>query len=581
MPNGTLDHLTEENRRLLDLRKAFDREVHLDPTIYWPFLRPCIVDVLVVIDGLEFSDANFGLSTFIRTLLDMPGRYVRFKITLAHIFDAAPAQMLAGEPRIANRITRFRFDNVSHFGTNMYDVVFLFGIATSFPGRGNDSNGNPSPVDRLSDTELRALTLHMNAKGGLFATGDHGVLGKPLSSAVPRARSMRLWSGTSGDVSVDEVSMDGPRRNDTNRIGHDAGSQFDDQSDDVPQDIQPRLYSRRTGLFRYSFPHPLLCSPNGMIRVMPDHPHEGQCVEPSDPNLTLNFGGALGKEYPDAISGSRPLPEIISTSTVLSGTRSGVKQPTVGQTFGGICAYDGHRVGVGRVVTDATWHHFVNINLVGDLGAPMGSAKRLGFLATAAGQAHFEAIKTYYRNLAVWLSPPERISCMNARLSWSIVWNDRVMEAVLTTAEIRVSEVRPGVLQLIGRHARDVLGRYVGACQTMKLILDLVMERALPDIIPHIDPWGPVEQRTELGELEWFDGNALLDVALGGALVALREVLPHPDPKSVEAIDSDTLRKAAATGGRQALDLALKDLVRTARTVKNEFRPAGGNRSAD
>ena len=90
-------------------------------------------------------------------------------------------------------------------------------------------------------------------------------------------------------------------------------------------------------------------------------------------------------------------------------------------SFGGISAYDGHRSGVGRVVTDATWHHFVNINLVGDIGEPEGTVKSLGFLASASGQAHFEEIKTYYRNIATWLARPENISCMNSRLVIKLV----------------------------------------------------------------------------------------------------------------------------------------------------------------
>jgi hypothetical protein len=313
-----------------------------------------------VVDGLDFSDDNFGLATFVRSLLDMPGLYVRFVITLAHIGNPSVTAMMAGEARIARRITQFKFDDPAHFAVDMYDEVMLFGIASFFGGRGTASNGQPYPSDRLADPELRALTDFMNSGGGLFATGDHGNLGRFLGNAVPRARNMRLWQSTSAQNALDEVSMTGERRNDTNRIGSSPESQFDDQSDDVPQVINPRIYSRRTGLFRYTFPHPLLCGPNGVIRVMPDHPHEGECVEPSNNSLQINeFGAAQGPEYPAANDGgARPLPEIISTSSVLAGTTSSGKDPTVAHTFGGICAYDGHRAGVGRVVTDATLASF-------------------------------------------------------------------------------------------------------------------------------------------------------------------------------------------------------------------------------
>jgi len=501
--------LSVENHCFLELREALERETVLQHGKFWLFLKPCTVKLLLVTDGgLDFSDAyGFGLAAFVRTLLDMPGRHVRFEITLAHIDVAAANQMMDTKPRIANRITRFRFDKPAHFGSSKYDVVFLFGIKTSFSGRSNDANVAPSPTDRLSDTELRAVTEVMNDGGGLFATGDHGALGRALCHAIPRVRNMRLWQSTSAEVADDEVSMAGPRRDDTNRLG-DVGSQFDDQSDDVPQDIQQKLYSRWQGLFRYSFPHPLLCGPAGAIRVMPDHPHEGECIEPPVTDLDLDFGGPLGKEYSVVGgAGSQPLPEIISVSGVLSGTTSSGKAPTTPQSFWGICAYDGHRAGIGRVVTDATWHHVVNVNLIGDSGALMGSPRRLGFLLSPAGQADFEQVKTHFRNLAVWRARPESISCMNSRLIYGLVWNERVMEAVLSKTEICLKDTRTHVFSSIGQHARDVLGRHVGACQTVMLVLDLVIRPTVPELVADIDPWIDGDQDSDDGT-GWFDRDA-------------------------------------------------------------------------
>lgn len=568
-----LSHLSDENRQLIEFRRDFEERYRLEPEVFWPFWRPCQVRTLIVVDGLDFSEGGFGLATFVRSLLDIPGIYVRFNITLAHINTAAVTQMMDGENRIANRITEFKFDNPAHFGVDMYDEVFLLGIASSFFGRGTASDGQPYPPDRLADPELRILTQFMNKGGGLFATGDHGTLGRALSHAIPRARNMRLWQSTAGQNADDEVSMDGERRNDTNRRGHDVTSEFNDQSDDVPQSIQPKIYLRRNGLFRYKFPHPLLCGPNGVIRVMPDHPHEGECIEPADPNQDLDIGGPLGPEYPNAVdAGARPLPEIITVSTVLSGTTSGLKQPTVAQSFGGISAYDGHRAGVGRVVTDATWHHFVNINLVGEMGT--AGPKGVGFLDTPAGQAHFENIKTYYRNLAVWLARPERISCMNARLSWSLVWSDRVMEAVLSTADIKVADVDSRIFAIIGRHARDVLGRFAGQCQSVSLILDLVLRRAIPELIPEIDPWipEPPELRKRFDGIEWFDASPILDIAFGAALVALREAFPQPDEKASRDLETEKVVEVMSHGARVGLERGFESMASATRLVEREMR---------
>lgn len=558
--------LNDENLRILESGRAHAERIRLEPELYFPYWGPCDVKVLMVVDGLDFSEADFGLSTFVRTLLDTSGGYVRFRITLAHIGNPNDTAMLPGEGRIVNRIKQFKFDDPGHFTKNKYDEVMLFGIATTFPGRGTDADGQPYPADRLGDAELRALTEFMNDGGGLFATGDHGTLGRFLCHAVPRARNMRLWDNTSPLNDVNEVSMSGARRNDTNRLGTSPGSQFEDQSDTTPQSIQPRLYTRELAFIRFTFPHPLLCGKKGMIAVMPDHPHEGECIEPTDTDLELDFGGSLGPEYPDASGGGpKPVPEVISTNSVLTGTTSSGKNPTENHTFGGICAYDGHLAKVGRVVTDATWHHFVNVNLIGDVTLPAGDPRSRnfpgggGFLATAAGQAHLEVIRNYYRNLAVWLAPPDRISCMNTRIAWQLVWSHRVMEAVLATPELRVADVQVHTFYVIGKHARDVLGKFASQCQSVKFVLDLVLESALPDLIPDVDPWRadrPERVRTP-DPVPWFDGTPLLDVALGAALVGLREAFPRPDEDTVAKLEGRKVVSVMAKAARVGVDQAL------------------------
>lgn len=538
-------HLTQENRDLLLSREQFIKEIRFEPSLIW-LLRPCRVRVLLVVDGLTFSADGFGLSTFVQTLLGTGG-YVRFDITLADLNNPGAAAMLPGEPRIVERITRFKFDEPAHFTPEKFDVVFLFGIATAFFGRGQ---GYPS--DSLADGELQVLGEFQNAGGGLFATGDHGELGRALGHKVARVRDMRLWASTSGQNDADEVSMGGARRNDTNRPG-DNGSLFADQSDAVPQKISPTMYSRRGGIFRYQFPHPLLCGPKGVIRVMPDHPHEGQCKTPDDVDRPLSFTGDLGPEFPFATDGGlRPLPEIVSTNSVLAGTTSGGKAATVAHSFPGIAAYDGHRAGVGRCVTDATWHHFVNVNLIGDITEPVGDPKRLGFLATAPGQAHLEEIKAYYRNLAVWLAPPDKIRCMTSRLLWTVVYSDRVLEAVLSTQNVPLGDVHPSTLALIGRHARDVLGRHAGRCQSVRIILDLIRPIEVNRrLIPEIDPWLPIEQRQRLEDdhqLPVVEIEPLLDAALGAGLVQLNETFGSLDEGRLAELDSSLVLEVATQG---------------------------------
>lgn len=553
LANG-FDHLTVENRQLLDFALERDRLYQFEFERLIPILfKPCRVKVLLVADGgLDFSLGDFGLRTFVQTLVNMPGFYVRFNITVAHINNVSDDAVMVGHPGVVRSIKQFKFDDPSHFAPDMYDQVWLFGIATVY-SRGTSPSGQPYPANRLSDDELRALSQFMDGGGGVFATGDHGALGVCLSGAIPRVRSMRRWGDTTPDNNTNEVSMSGRRRNDTTRLGHDAASQFNDQSDDVPQPISPKMYWRWGGIWGYRYPHPLLCGPRGVIRVLPDHPHEGECIEPTDTGLSSTFAGYTITEYPGGTGGfPRPLPEVIATSTVLAGTTAGFKDPTDPQQFGAISSYNGHHAGVGRVVTDATWHHFVNVNLIGDSSAPNGDPKRIGFLNTPAGQAHLENIKSYYRNIAVWISRTSSIACMRQRIFWSLLWHHRVIEAVTTHPEVSLRTIDTRLLLDIGRHARDVLGLYAGQCQSRRLVLDVISIHIPYDFLVKLDPWIPIPKpEPDPDPVPWFDPEPILDLALGGALAAIREEFGEPDiqgREKAEAALDDVINRGVKFG---------------------------------
>jgi hypothetical protein len=539
-----------ENRDLIELVRERNTLWRTDPHHLIPFLfRKCRVRVLLVTDGgLDFGSTDFGLRTFVKILQDAPF-YVAYDVTLAHRRNRSGDAMMDGDASITARITNFRFDNTSHFASDKFDEVWLFGIESG-PG--------------IDDTELRAISEFMDSGGGLFATGDHGALGKAMGAEIPRARSMRLWDSTSANADVDEVSMQERRRNDTNRLGHDPGSQFNDQSDDVPQPITPKLYRVGVGIWEAVFPHPILCGPHGTIKIMPDHPHEGECIEPTNLTQSVTFAGATFQEYPAGTGGNpNPVPEVISTSTVLAGTVSGGKDATDPHSFGGICAYDGHRASVGRVVTDATWHHFVNVNLVGELGA--ASPKDVGFLATAAGQAHLEDIKTYYRNLAVWLARPSLISCMNWRILWQSIFDGRVVEAVTTAYDVSFQRASLKLLWDIGKHARDVLGRATSVCQTRRLVIDLVHDFMEITLMEKIDPWWPGPP-PEPDPFPWFGLEPILDAAVGGAIMALRDEFLDLEPDKL-----DEAERRLEDVARKGVEVAVRRTVENAREAAGRF----------
>ncbi len=590
-PNG----LPPMHRRLLEANWRRRLDFQIDPSRIYPWWSRCTVRVLLVTDGgLDFGRGDFGLSTFVSILLnDAPAR-VRFELTLAHLGSSvSDAAVMKGEPGIARSIKGFRFDEPGHFAADMYDEVWLFGIETNYQQDFYaERRANPTryPAARLGDAELARLGEFMNrraadgspAGGGVFATGDHGALGRALCGSLMRVRSMRHWdSFTLPGSTQDEVSMNGPKRNDTNHAGHDAGTQFSDQSDDIPQTIQPTLYAARVSRYtKARWPHPLLCGTAGVIDVLPDHPHEGECRLPD--SLTLNdpFGG--GEEYPMATAaGLRISPEIVAMAQVPAGNtadKGGSKMPTIAHRFPVISAYDGHLAGVGRVVCDSTWHHFVNVNLIGvaeggvfdqfdmlfgDHHPGEHASKHDGFLSSASGRAALDRIRNYYTNIGVWLAPRPLQTCFNRKAWWQIVYGERVMEAALVNPDVAFARIPLDVFHSIGVHARDAFGRRASQCQSLQFVIDWLPE-ILPELVPWVNPWDPVTRggKAVSPVLPVIDPWPVIHASLGAAIVSMRQAQPQP-PEKIGAEAERAVQAALLEGGRAGASLALKEYSRS------------------
>jgi hypothetical protein len=472
------------------------------PELYdWVYLKPCRVNILMVTDASGgFASGDFHLEELLNVLSVSPGPWVRFAVTKAHRDPAPP------NPSTVNAdLYDFKFDAVD---LTMYDEIWMFGISSFLS-------------DKLTETELRAVSQFMDNGGGVFATGDHEDLGAAMCAEVPRVRSMRKWYFSPlppGEPQAPDGSN--ADRHDTNREGHDAGYQFDDQSDDVPQEIEPKMYS---GWFHFRrFPHPVLCGPRGIIKVLPDHPHEGECYVPSDLTKTFTFDGYTTTEYPVVSGTTRQAPEVIANATVIGGHSTDFKPPVNAKTFGVIGAFDGQRANIGRVVVDATWHHFFNINLKGDPGSPVPD-KTLGFYATAAGLDVYEDIKAYFRNIAVWLAPKKKQKCMRQRALWVVRWKYPLVEELHFIHRLEIlSDLRATTLYNIGGAARDALGRIASQCQTLEWFLDLVLEK-YPLLVPPCDPWyqGPRPEPDP-----FFNPEVVINTLLGGAVAAIAAQFP-------------------------------------------------------
>lgn len=540
----TLAELHEANRERakIDPRLAFTTYPEL---LYPIFLRPCTVKILIVTDaGGSFTGAAFGLTELLNVLSVSPGPYVRFAVTKAHRSSGA-----------ANAdITPFRFDTTD---LSQFDEIWMFAV----------SRGGASA---LSEAELRAVSEFMNGGGGVFATGDHEDLGVDMCGRIPRVRSMRKWHwpnpGPNGEPVAPKV--DGPTRHDTNRIGHNATIEFEDQSDDVPQEIIPKLYFGPSPTYfrRVVYPHPLMCGPAGRLRYMPDHPHEGECYVPSDLTASFTFSGFTIAEYPTLASGDHLAPEVVSFARTGPGLNSkGSASPA---TFGGVGAYDGHEVSVGRVVTDATWHHFFNINLTGDPSSGIPDQQQ-GYYFSADGLAKYEDIKTYYRNIAVWLARPERHHCMRWRSIWALRWDHRI---AMDMRPLRFADVPLEEFLRIGVIARDVLGRIASQCQSYQWILDWLKTVKM---VEKIRPWPPLPDPPP----EWdmtgvFLANALVDGTLGAAMYALREQFPEPTDEARrggEKADRE-IHERALTLVRQRVEEAARQIQKRTEEAMSQLR---------
>ena len=228
----------------------------------------CIVDVLIVADGgLNFGIGGGGLSEFLTVFRDLHLSPRKYKLTLAH--RGGVTQYVSGflnDPNILDPSKQLQVDTITSFtfdaqglNLNKFDQIWLFGIS---------SNGAISP------DEVTKINQYMDNGGGLFATGDHGSLGSAMCGAINRVKDMRYWGSTG---TPNQVSMRGSYRNDTNQApaGQNVSSNFENQSDNIPQNIYPMLSANGQ-------PHSLLSIsksivPTGVISIMPDHPHEGEC----------------------------------------------------------------------------------------------------------------------------------------------------------------------------------------------------------------------------------------------------------------------------------------------------------------
>jgi hypothetical protein len=541
--------------------------------------RPCKIKILMVADGaLDFGKGAFGLDELISKALkpsSMP--WANICITTAHRDNE--------NGQVAD-IKNFKFDVVPlepynvPFNIEHYNQVWLFG----FYGQ------KPKIKERLlSKSELKVLSDFMEAGGGVFATGDHQDLGFALCGQVPRVRSMRKWffpeDGPNGEPVAPD--LDGHTRIDTLREGLDIGFQSSDQSDVVPQEIRPRLsIDPKTG--KGSCPHPLLAYQDSAVKVLPDHMHEGECIVPTkekDLERTFSFDDA-GKpkdEYPPLPNSTvrlPPMPIAIATSAGGYLTDKAGVLPVEPRCFAIITAYDGHLAdrledgqrlgGVGRVVVDTSFHHFVNLNLNGT-GSTNPANKGL-YDGLGNPTKDYEAIKHYYQNIVSWLYPAKSRLGRAANLLVALRYMSPLVE------EIRPIE-NPTLKDLLwaGAVTHNAISELFSAAEATQYMLDLV--EVLPNemrdkLRVYIDPWLPPSLRDE-NSFVLFHSEMFVKAVFGGATLEIAKHLPEDGYEAARWVNERKLQrtdfKDMVKNGTNLGVAALFEIVNESRNVLGEL----------
>lgn len=526
------------------------------------------IRILIVADGdISFdADSEFGLTELIEEAL-LPSAMPWEDITVVKAHRSGNGKGVD--------FPDFRFDNPGNPPLSDYDQIWLFGYEREL----DEITGKP-PEATLTDSELRELTKFMNNGGGVFATGDHEDLGAALCGRVPRVGSMRKW-----------FSKDCPPprntelRLDTLREGHNAGFQKSDQSDDVPQEIRP-IFKKNDATS--SRPHDLLRNDSLAITVLPDHMHEGECRIPEDLTAEICLDdGTRFKEYPPERSkdeNQRLSPVVVAISTSASGLvigdTEGDHPPVIPRCFNVIVAYNGHqagkasdesvRDGVGRVVVDASFHHFININLKGE--GIEGDPNQGFYDKCGKPTSDYRAIKQYYRNIDLWLRPAEK------QVSYYL----NMLLAARYLSPL-IEEVRPGDkatrenLIFTGTATWQAIAeRFLPADATRCAFIaaSTISEDFKLGLEKVLDPWAVSSTQADHSYL-MFNTDIILKLLLGSAMLGIARNLPETSSKVSRALAEgvereNQLRELVSTGVRASGEI-LSTLVEQSHAALESF----------
>jgi hypothetical protein len=214
--------------------------------------------------------------------------------------------------------------------------------------------------DGLTTADCEGITRFRQRGGGILATRDHQDLGSSLCTLGGVGRA-HFFHSQHPDPDETRHTRDDQNTKDISWPNYHSGNNGDYQMVTAPEPVHELLRDAS--------------SPAGRVEYFPAHPHEG------------------GVGVPEGESHAR----VIGT---------GVSQVTK-RPFNLIVAFeqapDKHGHTLGRAVAESSFHHFVDYNWDTSRGCPGFVAEPPGDQISRAPE-HLEDVKTYARNLAVWLA---------------------------------------------------------------------------------------------------------------------------------------------------------------------------------
>jgi hypothetical protein len=187
------------------------------------------------------------------------------------------------------------------------------------------------------------------------------------------------------------------------------------------------------------------------------------------------------------------------------------------------------------VVVDSTWHHFFDINLIGDPLAP--APKNAGFKASGDGLVALDKIKRYYRNIGLWLARAPVQATGFAYAAYHLARSQPLSMIIEKNRDYSSQE-----LLQIGYLARSAFNSFAPAPTQMDWLHAHLRTHGLDGFRP--TPWETSSSDETGGDKNHIE---LLEAALGGAVLAVSRDFAPWGPLGLRRVESQ-LREVVQAG---------------------------------